>query len=127
MSDHSFPEWYKERMPRAAKPHKCCECGGTIEPGEVYLVAAGFWNGELESFKTCVDCEAIRKKITDSLGPNHDLGDRPGFGEVYDHCVEMRDTAPQMVEAMAEVCRKRGSKRRLEYLTRLMKGEFDDC
>ena len=53
-------EWFRSRRIVARKAHHCCECGGTINPGEKYQRAAGKWDGRVESFKTCLVCARIR-------------------------------------------------------------------
>lgn len=50
--------------PKARKPHKCCECRGTIRPGEIYEHAVGKWNGDILTFDTCTLCLEIRDKFS---------------------------------------------------------------
>lgn len=47
---------------RARKPHKCCECGETIYPGQEYEHAASKYQGEFATFKTCTPCYSIRDR-----------------------------------------------------------------
>ena len=54
--DNEPPSAYWETRPKAKKRHKCDECRGWIEPGEVYLAVRGVWEGEPQSFKHCPDC-----------------------------------------------------------------------
>lgn len=44
----------------ARKRHQCNECRGHIEPGDVYEYVAGLWDGDFNSFKTCIHCETAR-------------------------------------------------------------------
>ena len=68
-----MPSCYSETMRKARKKHRCCECRGSILPGESYRYKSGIWEGRPDSFKTCVDCEQLRKEI-DSSGPLSDVG-----------------------------------------------------
>lgn len=61
MSD--FPSCSSESRPTARKPHQCCECRGTIQPGEIYWIFSGVWEGQGQSYKFCSDCEALRNEV----------------------------------------------------------------
>lgn len=54
---------YTRTLPCARKPHRCCECFGWIEKGEFYERFSGVWDGNPATFKTCGDCNLIRRKI----------------------------------------------------------------
>ena len=54
------PEVIDTSYPKARKEHKCCECGSTIAPGDVYERVWGVWESEMETFKTCIPCSRIR-------------------------------------------------------------------
>lgn len=58
-----MPQCYRLVKRKARKDHKCCECRGLIPKGESYNYHSGIWNGEPESYKVCVDCDALREKI----------------------------------------------------------------
>jgi hypothetical protein len=46
---------------KARKVHRCCECHrDSIKPGDLYLIEAGIWDGEWETFKTCRVCYGVR-------------------------------------------------------------------
>ncbi len=45
---------------RARKRHKCCECGGQIEVGELYEYAKGRSDGIFQDYHTCIPCARIR-------------------------------------------------------------------
>lgn len=49
-----------ERKPKAKKRHRCDECRGWIEAGEIYTATRGVWDGEAMSFKTCAECDELR-------------------------------------------------------------------
>lgn len=48
MCDH--PDFYDEKFVTARKPHKCCETGRMIQPGEHYWRIVGKWDGDLSTF-----------------------------------------------------------------------------
>ena len=54
-------EFYDEKTRKARKPHRCCECGKTIQSGERYHYAAGKFEGDLFTQKTCLLCDEIRR------------------------------------------------------------------
>jgi hypothetical protein len=58
-----YPDVYNEVIRRARKEHKCCECRGVIQKREFYQYVSGIWNGEADSYKTCIDCVKMRKLI----------------------------------------------------------------
>lgn len=47
--------------PRARKEHRCHECKRIISVGEKYLSETVFFDKEISIWKTCLDCESIRK------------------------------------------------------------------
>lgn len=55
-----MPSCFKEIYRVARKQHKCCECGGIIEPLDVYQYISGVWDGQPDSFKTCTPCTEAR-------------------------------------------------------------------
>ena len=57
------PTFYSGSDPVARKPHKCCECRRTIQPGERYERVSGLWDGDFEEFKTCYDCVSMRSAL----------------------------------------------------------------
>jgi hypothetical protein len=58
--DYDPPSVYRQQARRARKPHKCCDCGAEIKPGDEYLSIFGVWEGEAESFCMCLLCEDMR-------------------------------------------------------------------
>lgn len=58
-----YPQAYCEKLRIARKPHKCCECGGTIFYKEQYHYCSGVWDNRGESYKTCMDCYQLRSDI----------------------------------------------------------------
>jgi len=61
--DYDPPEFFRERSCKARKPHKCCECLRTIENGETYQNTSGKWDGRLETFKICLGCIDLAKRL----------------------------------------------------------------
>lgn len=62
-----MPAVYSESNPVARKEHKCCECCGTIKPGEKYQVIKGIWDGQCQTYKTCPECAVLREVINKGL------------------------------------------------------------
>lgn len=58
-SDCDMPVCCVERHPVARIRHRCCECGGVIEPGTRYHYFSGVWDDRGQSFKTCPACRAL--------------------------------------------------------------------
>lgn len=63
MDDCEPPQCYHRSLPKARKQHRCCECRGWIERGEIYERFEGIWDGEGLTFKTCPDCFDIRRRL----------------------------------------------------------------
>lgn len=55
-------DFVSDKIVKARKQHKCCECGDTIEPGTTYEKTVGVWDREFSTFKTCEACVEIRKR-----------------------------------------------------------------
>ena len=73
-----WPQIYEERVQRARKPHRCCECGTQIQPGERYEAIHGLWDGQFSRFSTCLACSTIRHHIAQHV----DTSEMPAFGEL---------------------------------------------
>ncbi len=58
----------REEYPKARKPHKCCECGSDIDPGEKYQKITGLHEGSWVEFKTCYVCINVRAEAEADLG-----------------------------------------------------------
>lgn len=54
---------YDERVRRAAKPHTCCACRETIEPGHRYYVIGVVFDGSAESYKRCLKCQTTHEHL----------------------------------------------------------------
>lgn len=56
--DFDPPDVWRQQTRKARKPHRCSECGRTIERGETYTVKAGLTDGWWFGNKTCGQCQA---------------------------------------------------------------------
>ena len=55
-----LPTVFNEKVVRARKQHRCCECGRLILPGCRYQTVFGVWEGNAETFRTCLLCYDLR-------------------------------------------------------------------
>ena len=55
--------------PKARKIHRCGECGGMIQVGEVYNKYHGVEGGEGFTHKVCVDCNTLVDRINAGRPP----------------------------------------------------------
>jgi hypothetical protein len=53
------PEFYKEKVVKARKTHRCCECRRDIIKGETYKTISGKWDGMILMYKMCSDCKSL--------------------------------------------------------------------
>lgn len=53
-------DFYRDEGRRAARDHRCGECGETIAKGAQYTHASGRWDGSMWSAKWCGRCAAVR-------------------------------------------------------------------
>lgn len=89
MCDCEMPSCSTQSTPRARKAHTCCECRGGILPGERYQLITGVWEGSGSSYKTCLQCAALRsplKKLTGCCTAFHEL-----YGELREACGQYKD------------------------------------
>jgi len=84
MSEH--PSCYVHTTRKARLAHKCCECGGTIQPSETYHVHSGIWDSEPSRFKHCPECEQIMKDI--QATPGFDDYEGIDFTNLIEHVAE---------------------------------------
>ncbi len=57
------PEFSETTYPVARKTHRCTECYRDIKHGEKYEKCTGVWEGDFETYKTCIDCLSIRENF----------------------------------------------------------------
>ena len=62
-SEEAMPLAYIERMRRARKIHRCCECGDPIAPGAQYQEVTGVWEAGPGRYRTCEGCAEIREAL----------------------------------------------------------------
>jgi len=56
-------DFMSQKIVKARKQHKCCECYRDIYPDEKYEYVSGVWEGNFDVYKTCIDCTSIRKAL----------------------------------------------------------------
>lgn len=61
--DGDAPEFLTEKIVKARKEHKCCECGEKINKGEQYEKVIGKWDSGIDTIKTCLVCKTIREDL----------------------------------------------------------------
>lgn len=71
---------------KAAKPHRCCECGRVIEKGQKYEYYSMLFDGSWSHYNTCLIC----MEIADAFCCDGRL-----FGELWSSFVEA-DVWPQL-------------------------------
>lgn len=59
-------EWtvFRSETRRAAKSHKCYECGRSVESGESYEYATGLLDGRWLTMHTCAQCVELKRWLT---------------------------------------------------------------
>ncbi len=69
--DCEVPSLYRSKLVRTRKKHKCVECGQRIEIAEKVKKVDALYDGEFQSFYTCLQCqeiiEFIRQNTEDDL------------------------------------------------------------
>lgn len=106
MSDAESPTVYCEEDVKARKQHRCCECRGFIQPGEIYHRHSGLWDGEWNTFKVCLDCDAIMHEINEEGKKVHE--EPVSFEGLFD-CVVQYYNKNYLLRFVA-ICDKRGGK-----------------
>jgi hypothetical protein len=61
--DYEPWDFYDQRIVKARKPHKCCECYREIAAGSEYECITGKCDGYIDRYKTCLDCMNIRRGL----------------------------------------------------------------
>lgn len=61
--DDAGPDFSSTKMLKAKIDHECIECRGVIKKGDQYEKTSGKWDGNFDSFRTCVDCLSRRKEF----------------------------------------------------------------
>lgn len=58
--DGDLPEFCSTEIVKARKAHRCVECRDVIAIGQRHERTSGKWDGEINSFRTCLLCVEIR-------------------------------------------------------------------
>lgn len=98
-----LPEVFSTTARKAAKQHKCCECGKTIETGEQYQYSSGIWDSRPYSYKQCINCHELMSAAVTREGQYCDEG--PSFGMLRDWFGEFQCrgfTGKEWLNGMAE-------------------------
>lgn len=61
--DYEPAEFTAEKWVKARKPHRCYECGSTIDPSEKYLRIASKYDDEIQTFRWCETCEKAFREL----------------------------------------------------------------
>lgn len=61
-------EFMTSGIRKAAKPHRCGECGRTIPKGEAYEYVCGKADGYFSISRTCQHCQIARKWLIEECG-----------------------------------------------------------
>ena len=113
------PKAYHDEYRLARKPHKCCECGGTIFYKERYHIFTGIWDDNWQTFKTCNDCMEIRNDYQKQLAwdeqPNfEELRDyifdgnyKPDIQKFIDNCDKRGKLVPKWMREHLRTCKKK--------------------
>jgi hypothetical protein len=81
-----LPSVFDEQVVTSRKQHECCECFRPIMKGIKYVRSTGKWNGEWQSFVTCLRCNDLRQKVTKAHNLRYE--DCLGFGELMEYLHE---------------------------------------
>lgn len=107
------PQAYWHTTPKARKAHTCCECGGRIEPGEHYHRHRGVWEWTPETYRVCVDCEALRADID----RGRHLDETTPFGFLSEEVADLERDEPDLAARFAAIRAKRGLRYRVVQMT----------
>ena len=98
IEDGDGPEFCHDKIVKARKEHRCCECDEPIKPGQKYEYTAGLWDGYFCVYKTCMTCVRIREDfcpcgwaygmlqetIMECIGLNYVTGELSGWAKKRD-------------------------------------------
>lgn len=78
-------EFYRAKMVKARKAHRCEECGRVISLGEIHHSASGKFDGKVETYRTCAHCRVAGEWLERECG-GHLIG---GISEdIHEHWLE---------------------------------------
>ena len=55
------PSLFDEKIVKGRKEYKCCECSDVILKGDKHERVKGLWDGDFNTYRTCLFCLKIRK------------------------------------------------------------------
>jgi len=96
-------ECYGMKTRKARKEHKCCECHGVIQRGELYHYHHGIFDGNPVHYKVCADCEALRERVDRDVLDNYERTPFEGL-------CEASQNKPETKLAYIRIRIKRGAK-----------------
>lgn len=67
-----YPSVSRHGMRTARKPHICCACKETIQPGHRYMDIWFVFEGEPQGYKRCERCETIYQHLSDRIDASTD-------------------------------------------------------
>lgn len=100
-----IPSCYGHEERKARKAHTCCECRGTINPGEKYHYHHGVWGDEARDYKVCSDCDRLRADCDRGAWPD----ELTPFGHLHDSVEGARGDSPDLLARFVEIKRRRGA------------------
>ena len=65
--DYDQPDWSRIERRKAAKDHKCGECGRPIQKGERYEFSTGQYDGFISRHRTCSRCLEVRRYVQEHV------------------------------------------------------------
>lgn len=57
---------FRSHVVKARKPHKCFECGVSVQPGDRYERVSGKWDNEWATYSFCLPCSEIGNEFSDN-------------------------------------------------------------
>ena len=95
-----LPSCTSDKVRKARKKHKCCECQNPIDIGENYHYLSGIWNGEPKDYKTCMGCRELREYAY-SFARDMQCNDEeyPALGEIH-YWISEYEITPEQLERM---------------------------
>src|SRR5438270_4402360 len=57
-------EVFTQENRKARKQYECCECARTIRIGETYQICKMMYEGQWDTYRTCLICAEIRKAFS---------------------------------------------------------------
>lgn len=90
-----WPAFYCTDEVKARKPHRCFECGRTIERGSRYLRISGKWSESINRFCFCLVCVEIEDALS--------VGNSREFGTLWDQLEPQLAEVPSPRHCLAKL------------------------